>query len=418
MNTFFDLREFLITILKKMRFNTLIIVLCVIGGFFSRFIPLTVEYMRYDEVMNEQIADGFDDYPYEYEARRTIYIEPIYKTVNGETIDASQDVISTYLACYQNKEILQPLAEKYYKDAAILYNENQEKQVKYQFITSSAKRDFMLQDFYSLIRIKDINKRLISVYVKSSNSDFSEKLVDDTTELLNKYVKSIVGEYAYTITEGQIGISLPTDTTGVVIAPSTTALKQKNSLSYIVLRSVKGAIWGFGGGLAMSLILCFFFYSVSQLIYEEDDLLEFNVPILASLTDKTLKSKPGIQNRLIAFLRGNTVQFSNYEECGRVVCELIKQKARIEQTTVALTGSCEFSLVNKMADALNADQSEVTFTPVGNLVYSADALQQTVNDNNLLLIEKLNESSKVEIARELQLAHYLGKNVLGFIIIR
>ena len=38
--------------------------------------------------------------------------------------------------------------------------------------------------------------------------------------------------------------------------------------------------------------------------------------------------------------------------------------------------------------------------------------------DSILLIEKLNESSKVEIQREIDRAHYLEKKILGFVIIR
>ena len=111
MSTFFDLREFLITLLKKFRLSLLIIIVFTLAGGLIRFIPLMQEYLSYDkQVEAAKSMDTASDYPYFYEARRTIYIEPNYITEGNKVIDTSKNVAQAYQECYQNKEILQPLA--------------------------------------------------------------------------------------------------------------------------------------------------------------------------------------------------------------------------------------------------------------------------------------------------------------------
>lgn len=417
MNTFFDLREFLITLLKKMRLSFILICICTICGGLMRFVPLIQEYINYDKIVSEKLTNASSDYPYLYEARRTIYIEPEYMTIGDEVIDRSQNVIATYLACYQNKEILQPLVDKYYKEAALLYSKNQKSKLDYHFITGAAIGDFTLPDFYRMITIKVVNNRLVSLYAKSSDSAFSEALVGDATDLLSTYVKDLVGDYSYTVTEGQIGISLPEDTTGVVLKPNNNIVNERNTLSFILIRSIKGCIWGLGLGTALSLILCFFFYAVSQIIYEEEDLREFGIPVLASFIDKKA-SKVKIQDRLITFLRGNKVEFYDYSDCANVVRELLSLKTDTSETSIAISGSCDFSYIQKFCAALNEGNKTQIFCPAENIVYSSDALNKLKSISSIVLVEKLNDSSKVEIQRELDRIQYLGKTIHGFIVIR
>lgn len=419
-DTFFDLREFLITLLKKVRLCIFLTILCAVGGVLIRAIPLVKEYINFDKISVEELAATDTDYPYLYQARRTLYIEPIYKNISGETVDVSSNVIATYLACYQNKAILQPLVDKYFKEAAILTSANQEAQLKYQFINAASKKDFMSMDFYRMLEIKSVNNRLISIYAKSGDADFSEKLVSDFEELLSAQVKQLVGEYTYGITEGQIGISLPEDKTGVVLSPtlSTSSVRERPSISYIAKRCIKGGIWGLGLGIALSILWSFLFYSVSQLVYEENDLTEFQLPVLASITDKSTGHKLTWTDRLIAFLRGNKVEFCDYFECGKVIFELISQKQIDKTGKIAVTGSCEYSIITKMTEALNREGKNLDFIPVANIVYSAEALRQLDDISNLLIIEKLNDSSKAEIHREVERARYLEKTILGFIVVR
>lgn len=418
MNTFFDLREFLIAFLKKAKICLLLVVIFTVGGILFRFIPLAKEYVSYDADIMGTAANSNADYPYLYEARRTLYIPPIYEEKGNTIIDHSQNIIAAYLACYQNEEVLQPLIDKYFDEAAILNKVNQDAQVKYQFIDSAMRTDFKLSNFYSMFRITNTGNRLISLYVKSSDPDFSQDIVADFEELLSKQVHELVGSYSYSITEGQIGVSLPDGRTGVVLSDySPKTVRTQPSISYIVKRSIKGGIWGFAAGLALGLLWSFFFYSISQTVYEENDLSEFNIPILASITEKKGKKKAHINDRIISFLRGNKTQFSDYIECGNVIRELIKQKYGLEQTTVALTGSCDYELIEKIANYFNTSHAALSFVPVTNIVYSSEALKQLASSQSVIIVEKLNDSSKVEILRELERARYLNKQILGFVLI-
>ena len=415
MSTFFDLREFLITLLKKFRLSLLIIIVFTLAGGLIRFIPLMQEYLSYDkQVEAAKSMDTASDYPYFYEARRTIYIEPNYITEGNKVIDTSKNVAQAYQECYQNKEILQPLVDEYFEEASKLYYKNQEQQIKYQFINRSASTDFMLQDFYKWITIS-ISNNFVDLKVKSPDINFSEKVVGGFEELLSNYVRELIGEYYYQVTDGQIGTSVPADTTGVVLKPTVNTIQEQNSLSFILIKSIKGCIWGFGGGIIISLILCFFYYSVSPLIYEEEDLKSFQLPILASVSDTT-EGKSLIADRIIAFLRGNTAEFCNYTDCGKVISALLSSKDKND--CIAISGSCNHELIKKISEAMSGEGSDLKIIPVKNLVYSPEAIKAMENINSILLIEKLNESSKVEIQREIDRAHYLEKNILGFIIIR
>lgn len=418
MNTFFDLREFLIAILKKIRLFFILTVICIIGGISIRFVPLAQEYINFDKITTEELTNISTDYPYLYQARRTLYIEPIYETIGNETIDISNNIISTYLACYQNKNILEPLVDKYYKEATLLVNSNQDAQLRYQFMNGADRKPFELTNFYQMMEIRNVNNRLISLYVKSPDSDFSERLVSDFEELVSAQVRELAGDYSYSITEGQVGITLPEDKTGVVISPTTgKTIREKPSISYIAKRCIKGGIWGAGLGIAISLLWSFFYFSVSQIIYEEDDLKEFSLPIIATLVDSE-KKRVYLQDKLIAFLRGNKTSFCTYAECSAVVCEMIRQNGSIKTNRIGVTGSCDNAFILKLSDALNRTSEDIQFIPAGNLVYSADAIQKLKDIDCVLLVEKLNDSSKTEIEHELENMKYLNKMAVGFVVVR
>lgn len=398
----------------------IITVICVLGGVLVRFLPLIQEYIYFDKISVEELSASDTNYPYLYQARRTLYIDPTYKTVGDEIEDTSLNIISTYLACYQNKNILEPLIEKYYKEAAVLATTNQENQVKYQFITSASKTNFELSDFYKMLEVRSINNRLVSIYAKTPDSDFSEALVSDFEKLISAEVKNIAGDFTYTLTEGQIGISLPVDTTGVVIKPDfNTEIRKKPSISFIIKRSVKGGIWGLGLGIAISLLWGFFYFSVSQVIYEVEDLKAFQVPVLAVFTETCKrKGKLDLQNKLIAFLRGESLAFCDYATGSSVVQEMLRQNENINTDTIAVTGSCSDSTIAKITEALNEASQSFKFIFADDIVYSADALKKLESIKYVLLVEKLNASSKVEIHRELENLLYLKKSAIGFIVVQ
>ena len=149
-----------------MKISLIIIILFAFVGGLMRFVPLMQEYLSFDErVAATKTIEVESDYPYFYEARRTLYIEPNYIVTGDSVVDTSDDVTQAYQKCYQNKEVLQPLVAKYFEEATRLYYQNIEGQIKYNYINKIAVTDFKLEDFYRWFTINVSNKCFIQYYL-------------------------------------------------------------------------------------------------------------------------------------------------------------------------------------------------------------------------------------------------------------
>lgn len=420
MSTFFDLREFLITLLKKFRLSLLIIIVFTLAGGLIRFIPLMHEYLSYDkQVEAAKSMDTASDYPYFYEARRTIYIEPNYITEGNNVIDTSKNVAQAYQECYQNKEILQPLVDEYFEEASKLYYENIEQQIKYNYINSAAASDFRLQDFYRWITIS-ISNNFVDLKVKTPNAIFSEKMVATYEELLSGYVRELIGEYYYQITDGQIGISEPTAVNGLIpISESnlSSGTSTKPTISFIIARSIKGAIWGLGAGIGASIILSFFFQCLNLNLLYESELKAYPLNLLVTLRPKTPKKKRlfSFIDRWIDLLEGNGRCCTSYQEASALAASYIKEIS-VNPETVLITGAGSIDSI----EAFAIEMQKVM--PNSKIIYSAcittnpETIENAGKSSVVLLYEEIGKSNKSEIFKEIEHIQYLNKEIIGIVL--
>lgn len=422
MNTFFDLREFLIAVLKKAKLTIILtLILTVLGGAL-RFIPLVLDYINYDNVTVEDAMEGTDDYPYWYQSRRTLFINPDWEIIGDNIVDHAEDIVDAYLACLMNKEIFQPLIDEYYVDVARLYNANQEAQIKYQFITSSMSRDFMITNFYPLFEIRTVGSHFVSLYVKTPDEQLSEVIVERWEELSNEYIKTLLDEYDYSITEGQVGVSLPQVQTSGEIKPQTSqVIRPRVELSYIVSRSIKGGIWGFGGGILLSIFLAFFTYSVSTKVNYESDLDEYGIPTLGVIRGSKKKRIKWIE-KIVDSLEGNTSYCESYQDAAKLIAEYIRCKTSKNTSKILLTGEAQIENIldiSKSCKDLLADQEDQYIICDGkSLVTSGDTIKLCREADHIVLVEEVGVSNKEAIKKSIKVLQTMEKDILGIVLIK
>ena len=419
MNTFFDLREFLITLLKKMKISLIIIILFAFVGGLMRFVPLMQEYLSFDErVAATKTIEVESDYPYFYEARRTLYIEPNYIVTGDSVVDTSDDVTQAYQKCYQNKEVLQPLVAKYFEEATRLYYQNIEGQIKYNYINKIAVTDFKLEDFYRWFTI-NVSNNFVDLRAKTPNVDFSETIVSEFEHLLSQYVKNLVGDYSYIVTEGQIGTTKPTALNGLIPiddsqVPSETITKP--NISYILVRSIKGIIWGIGAGIGFSIILGFFVQCLSLTIVSEGDMKVYPVKILASLRIKKNQCKlSSIVNHLIDILEGNANNCVTYEETAKLASAFLNEKNKLFKTVI-VTGSASFPPMKMFADALQNEMKDYKVLCGECITTHSNTVEKVIEADIVLLYEKIGESNKEEIYKEIDRIQFLKREIIGMVL--
>lgn len=64
MESFFDLREFFITILKKAKLCISFIIIFTLMGGILRFVPLIKEYLTFSEIQIEDTEKIMEEFPY------------------------------------------------------------------------------------------------------------------------------------------------------------------------------------------------------------------------------------------------------------------------------------------------------------------------------------------------------------------
>lgn len=426
MNTFFDLREFLIVILKKAKLCIILTFLCILGGGMIRFIPLMVEYITFQEPTIESTQQMAENFPYKYQARRTLYLEPKYENVDGLAVDQTPNIVNAYLACYQNKEVLQPLLDKYYTDVAKDYMQYNEKLVEYNYSTKSILENvYTPSEFYGVVTVKVVGSteekigNYINIYATTGDGNLSESMVTDAEELLSSYVKNLVGEYQYTITEGQLGEITPQASAGLIpksLSSGSSQAAARLELSYIAKRSIKGAIWGFGGGIGLSVVLCFFFHCLSLNITTEEDLKRYAVPVLASVKINEKKRFLGFIDHWIDVLEGNNQNCSSYEEAGKLVSAYLHAMEPISSGSIVVTGAGHMSELEKFGAELHKADPAYSISMSRAITTSADTVEKVSGALGTVLFESLGYSNKQEIQKEISRIEQLGKKVYGIVL--
>lgn len=421
MDTFFDLREFLITILKKLKLCLVITLTFTLLGGAIRFVPLMMEYLNFEEPTVQSNEDSVLAFPYKYQSRRTIYIPPEYHAVDGGIVDISEAISTSYLACYQNKEILQPLIDKYYTDAAKDFVQYNQKLVNYNYNTKTIlEKPFTLPDFYGIINIRAVEGgNYISIYATTGNKDLSEMMVEDTENLLSSYVKNLVGEFSYTVTEGQIGMLTPQAANGLIpktLSSGTNNVATRIELNYIIKRSVKGCVWGLAGGIGLSVILCFLFNCLSLNLVSETDLKGYSVPTLFSIKVRGKKRFLGFIDSWIDILEGNNQNCHSYAEAAQMASTYIHFFNHEKNNTIVVTGGGRNESLEEFVKELVICEDDYSIISVDSICTSPQAVYEVSKSSGVLLFEELGYSNRQEIKKEIERIEQLGKPVYGIIL--
>lgn len=426
MNTFFDLREFFIVILKKVKLCIALTILCVLGGGLFRLIPLVIEYVTFQEPTIESTKENIDNFPFKYQARRTLYFEPQYKSIEGVLVDQTSTIVNAYLACYQNKEVLQPLVDKYYIEAAKDFLQYNEKRVAYNYSTKAILEEaYTLRDFYGLITIRAVGNtdiktgNYINIYATTGNEDLSERIVEDAEELISSYIEELIGKYSYTVTEGQVGQLMPEASSGLIpksLSTGSTSAVTQLELSFIIKHSIKGGIWGLVGGIGLSVILCFFFHCLSLTITTEEDLKVYNLPILASVKIKEKKHFLGFIDHWIDILEGNDQNCKTYDDAAKLVSAYLHAMENVTVGNIVVTGAGNIDELKKFSKNLSAIEPAYKVFMSESIVLSPDTVEKISCSLGAVLFESLGRSNKQEIQKEISRIEQLGKKVYGIVL--
>ncbi len=418
--TFFDLREFIIIVLKKLKMTIGITLTLTVVMALYRFIPLMIQYINYDNITAEQMMNADEDFPYYYQARRTLYIEPVYEAIGQTYIDKSKQILETYGAVQFNDKVIGPIVDKYYIDMAAYYNKNQDAQLEYHYITSAQKKSYLIENFYEAFTISMPSDHIINLSVKTPNEELSNTLLEEWERNLNEYVEGLLGKYDYEVTVGQVGITVPQSYTGgAEISPSSTRnIKQRNSMSFIAARTIKGGIWGIGGGILISIVISFFTYALSTKIEYGSDLSPFSFPVIASIRREKKKGL-GFINRMVDKLEGNAVDCYSLETAANIIAEYVNA-SQGPNSKVLLTGDiCNIELESlcDLSNKLSAGE-KMSFICGTDILTNAGTFKKTKDADKVIIVLQIGVSYKECIKKSIDLIKSIDKQILGFVLIK
>lgn len=321
---------------------------------------------------------------------------------------------------------MQPLVEQYYNVAAKADSLYRQRLVDYNYETKLVlDKIYTLPNFYDEITIVSVGKNYISIFATTGEMELSEEIVTAAEQLITDHVKKLVGNYKYTVTEGQMGQLSPKASQGLVPKVMTTqqgkSLNQRPEISVIISKSIKGGIWGMGFGIGISIILCFLFNCVGLTINTEGDLKEYSVKTIVSVQINKKKHFLGFIDHWIEMLEGNTKNCNSIQTAAQMAksyLDILLNDIKIKK--IVVTGSGNYGNIKDFAEELKKQiASESGFVLVGECITTTpDTVEKISSGNAIILVEELGSSSKQEIVKEIERIEYLNKKIVGIVLFK
>lgn len=424
MESFFDIKEFLVTILRRLRLIILVMLLASIAWATVRFIPLMIEYLTFDDTLPSDVSQSMDtDFPYYFGAKRTVYIDSSLTVYNNAVVDRAAAVSAAYLALATGKETFGVMVDLYYEDIKADSASMKEKMVQYNYRTRAAFGEkFTMADILSLVTVESPTVNVVNITVKSGDAALSEKMANELEKLLTDAVIKTVGEFTHTTIQGEVEITLPEPTTGLI--PKTASVSSdyvagtRPELSFILVRSVKGGVWGAIAGFALSILIIFFIHAIGIQVESEKDLQKYKRPVVV-MSDKKRRRLFGLVDWLIAKLEGRITTPISLKRGGEMVYERLRQSEPTDGE-ILLTGCCEEARGRRFAEALQIAAQEkgaawtVTYSPC--ITYFPETVAALADARHVVLLEQVNRSNKAEIEREIALISEMHRTVSLFVL--
>lgn len=436
MEGFFDLREFIITLLKKLKFVIVFTLTISILWGAVRFVPLAIEYLTYEEpTVTEQAPvqeSAAEDLPYRYQARKIVHVTALTSSnsqnaiAQAEPMEQIDEITFTYLVYARNKDFFQPLVDEFFVKAKEADAAHKEKMLEYNYRTKAVlSEEFLLQDFYNQISIEAIGNSFVQISVTTGDKALSEAIVVKAEQTLSQTVTKEIGKFDYTVMDATTVMSLPAPTSGLtpkVAATTTTVVAgTRPTLRYIVTQTVKGCIWGFIAGFILSVVFVLMFDVMSTAIKSQDDIDQYGLRVLGTCKQRK-KRFFGFIDRLIDKLEGNACAPSTVEASCAFVKENLDAFVNAEQDNrILLTGCTKPQILESYLSALQKtyeSQTQITFDCSASVVSDPQTLHKAKDATGIILVEEIGQSGRKDIDQEVDTFRALKKDILGFVLIK
>lgn len=431
----FDMSAFLIHILRHTGLWITLVISFGLIGFLSSFLPAYRTYMNYSEdTAPAQKSSVNVDYPYIFTSKKIIYLP---------SEDASL-IAQSALSLFKSKTMMDVLEAEFFKEAMSEEYKHRNRMVSYNYrLHDVLESPYTLGNFnsifdcyispnYSVIpsghsnigTISSDNYHFLVVSSASGSEELSTTMCSRAAELLIDEITSLIGSFDYELIDRATEITLPSADSGLIPITSIGSVitTERPRLSAIVRSSIKSSVWGIIIATFSAVFIGFFLEVTSQKIISVSEAHGFGAPILTTVKQKKSNSIFHPIQQLIDKLEGNERPCCSTETAVQVAASYINRYISEENQykRVLITGSVDDTLLSKLCMLFkkNCVPSDIEYLSSTFISDTAATVEAADEDTLVLLIEKLNLTSKGDYSFELRQFELLGRPVIGTLLFK
>ena len=174
MNKFFDLREFLIFILKKIKVFIVCTLLFTLLWMGARTIPLVTQYVTYNEPTTSEGNEEFtaSDLPYRFAETRLLYVDSIYVSENNVNVDRTSNLLNLFVSLANTNTNMNQQKDLFYEEAKKIDAEDRQKLYKMNYRTKQVfTLPFDFQAFRNYYSVQVEGGNVISITVTTPDKE-------------------------------------------------------------------------------------------------------------------------------------------------------------------------------------------------------------------------------------------------------
>lgn len=423
MDKFFDFKEFIILILKKLKFIVAVtLIVTVLFGLYRTF-PMIKQYVTYQPGPSNpsQEENTTSVLPYTYVAKKNYVIDNL--THQDGSNESHLKYVSGVLSSLQKSDqIVQELYKTYFEQVKTL-----EANARVQLVELNYQYATILADEYTIDNFRDIFGINISgVTVEFSVSTYSKSLSE---KILNDYINLVLDRGTALIDQKIEYISSNTAKIAPVAATSNPRTNVEGTTSIvrptlrdIAVKGVKSAVLGVAFGLLLSIILIFFVDIMDIRLQNTSQLQKLNLTVLSGFrTSEKKRSKRLL--RFIDKLEGYPDIRMSVENCGAALVSMLPKLVNNEPPIqrLLLTGTGNTQEVERLQKAMmeyaSSQQLPLEIAVGQTILDGPDSIEAASQAEGVILVEEKGVSRLPEIENERMLFDKIQKTVLGCVVI-
>ena len=431
----FDMTAFFIHILRHTGLWIILVVSFGLIGFLSSFVPAYRTYANFEgDASSTQETPVNVDYPYIFTAKKILYFP---------SSDASL-VTQSALSLFKSKSMMETLEAEFYKEAMSEEYKLRNRMITYNYrLHDVLESPYSFGDFSSILdcylspnisvipsghsnigTINSDNYHFIVVSAATGNEKLSTNMCDHAAELLIGEVSSLIGSFDYEFIDRATEVSLPSADSGLIPITSIGSVitTERPKLSTIVRGSVKSSLWGIVIATFSSVFIGFFLEITSQKIISVSEARRFGSPILTTVKSENSKALLHPIQQLLDKLEGNEHPCGRLDTAVEVTASYINRYISEENSCkrVLITGSVDDTLLTELCVLFNKNNIPSGIDYISSAFISDTAATVDAADENtlILLVEKLNFTSKGDYSFELRQFDMLGRTVIGTLLLK